>query len=291
MLQSTVHALLVCVLTSGCASAPRPKLTIHDGPRGTVHLEQIPDTSFQATHPIMLEPDTVARVLRGIQVRDDRTTLQAFLASRPESVRAFSDEDAEFLAPFISSALAKASPDQRIGFRITQVIPPPESKIGGPGPPEPSQSPAPGEITSGILFAYGHSLQIHLMQFRSGSQKRSMIDGPNRHYADQTGLTGRKLEFLPDQAQRPATFRVGETEFPTLVIDYELLARLPDQPAAPVAAPPAAASPVQPATQPAATAQEVEELKKELQEIKKQLNEQQSRKSGTKQKSKPAPAP
>jgi hypothetical protein len=115
-----------------------------------------------------------------------------------------------------------------------------------------------------------------------------MIDGPNRHYSDQTGLTGRKLEFLPKEAQRPDTFRVGETDLPTLVIDYELLATLPEQPTVPAA--PTTATPAQPAMQPAATAQEVESLKKELQEIKKQLNEQHSGKSGTKPKSRPAPA-
>lgn len=287
---SIASALLACLIATGCASSPRTGLTIHDSPRGSVYLERIPAGSFQATHPITLEAVIIARALRGIQVRDDRTTLQAFLSSQPESVRAFSDEEAEFLAPHISTALAKASPEQRIGFRITQAIPPPESKIAGPGPSEPSRTPAAGEITSGVLFAYGRSLQVHLTQFRSGFQRRSMIDGPNRHYADRTGLTGRKLEFRPEEAQRPDAFRVGEAEFPALVIDYELLARLPDQPAATAPASPAAAGPGRPPAPAPATAEEVEALKKELQEIKRQLQEQQSRDSRPKQKGKSAPA-
>ena len=285
-------ALLACLIASGCSSSPRHGLTIHDSPRGSVYLEQIPDTSFQATHPITLEAGMIARALRGIQVRDDRNTLQAFLVSRPEAVRAFSDEEAAFLAPFISIAFTKASPDQRIGFRINQTPSPPDSKKEGaaPGPSEPPLTLAPKEITSGVLFAYGRSLQIHLIRFRSGHEKRSMIDGPNRHYTDQTGLTGRKLMFFPKEAQRPDTFQVGETETPTLVIDYGLLEKLPDQPAALDTTLPAAASPVQPATQPAATAQEIEALKQELQEIKKQLNEQQ-KPAQPKHKSKPAAKP
>ena len=289
---SAAVALLVCLIASGCSSAPRHGLTIHDSPRGSVYLEQIPNTSFQATHPITLKAGMIARALRGIQVHDNRNTLQTLFASRPEAARAFSDEEADFLAPFITIAFAKASPDQRIGFLINQATPPPDSKQEGaaPGPSEPPLTVAPKEITQGVLFAYGRSLQIHLTKFRSGHEKRSMIDGPNRHYVDQTGLTGRKLLFSPKEAQRPEAFRVGETEAPTLVIDYELLAKLPDQPAALDTTLPAAASSAQPPAPAAATAQEVEALKKELQEIKRQLKEQQSEKERPKQKGESAPA-
>lgn len=283
--------LAVCLVASGCASSSRHGLTIHDSPRGSVYLEQIPDRSFQATHPITLEAGVIARALRGIQVRDDRNTLQALFSSRPEPVRAFSDEEADFLAPFISTAFAKASPGQRIGFRINQTAPPSDSKKeGGATGLSGPQTLAPGEITLGALFAYGRSLQIHLTQFRPGSQKRSMIDGPNRQYTDQTGLTGRKLLFLPKEAQRPEDFRVGETEHPSLVIDYELLAKLPEQPAGPVPVSPAAAGPDQPPAPSTATAEEVEALRKELREIKQQLKEQQSGKERPKQKGKSAPA-
>ena len=277
LLGSIAAALLACLIATGCASSPRAEPTIHNSPRASVYLEQIPGASFQATHPITLEAVIIARALHGIQVRDDRTTLQAFLASRSEAVRAFSHEDADFLAPFISMALTKASPDQRVGFRIRQT----------PSPPDSTKE---MEITSGVLFAYGRSLQVQLTRFRSGSEKRSMIDGPNRHYVDQTGLTGRKLEFLPEEAQRPEAFLVGEAEFPSLVIDYELLAKLPEQPAAPAPILPAAARPDQPASPAAATAQEVEALRKELQEIKRQLQEQQSKEARPKQKDKSPPA-
>ncbi len=282
--------LLACLIATGCASSPRAGVTIHDSPRGSVFLERIQAGSFQATHPITLETGVIARALRGIQVRDDRNTLQAFLASRPEAVRAFSDQEADFLAPFISTALAKASPDQRIGFRVSQTTQPLGSNREDPGPSEPSMTSAPGEITSGVLFAYGRSLQIQLTGFRSGSQKRSMIDGPNRHYVDRTGLTGRKLEFLPEEAQRPETFRVGDTEFPTLVIDYEKLATFPERPAASTPVPPAAAGPDQPPAPAAVTAEEVEALKQELREIKRQLQEQQSKEAHPKQKGTSPPA-
>ncbi len=290
MRSPVVSALLACFIASGCASSPRPELTIHDSPRGSVYLERIPDTSFQATHPISLEPGTVSRALRGIHVRDDKNTLQALFAAQPSTARAFSDDDADFLAPLIATALTKAAPDQRVGFRIIQTAPPSYVQKEGAafGSSEPPLTLAPKETTVGAFFAHGRSLHMSLTQYRRRPQKPDTIGGPNRNYPDPTGLDRRELVFLPKEAQRPDTYRVGESDSPTLVIDYDLLARLPDQPAAPAPAPasPAAASPAQPATQPATTAQEVETLKKELQEIKRQLNEQQSGKGGTKQKSK-----
>jgi hypothetical protein len=290
MLRPIVATLLACSTAVGCASSPRPELTIHDSPRGTVYLERIPDTTFQATHPIALEPGTVARALRGIHVTDNTTALQALIASQQAVARAFSDDDADFLAPLIATALAKATPDQRIGFRIVQTAPPSYVQKEGAafGSSEPPLTLAPKETTVGAFFAHGRSLHMSLIQYRRRPQKPDVIGGPNRNYPDPTGLDRRELVFLPKEAQRPDDYRVGETDSPTLVIDYELLARLPEQPTAPAS--PTTATPAQPAMQPAATAQEVESLKKELQEIKKQLNEQQSVKGGTKQKSKPGPA-
>jgi len=287
-----VIALLACFLASGCASSPRPELTIHDSPRGSVYLERISDTSFQATHPINLEPSTLARALRGIHVRDDKNALQALFASQSATTRAFTDEDADFLAPLIVTAFTRATPDQRIGFRIIQTGSPSytQKEGAGFGSSEPPLTLAPKETTAGVLFAHGRSLHMSLTQYRHRPQKPDTIGGPNRHYPDPTGLDRRELAFLPKEAQRPDTYRVGDADLPTLIIDYELLARLPDQPAAPAPAPtpPTVTSPAQ---QPAATAQEVEALKKELQEIKQQLNEQRSRKETPKQKDKPSPAP
>lgn len=287
-----VFSLLACLTASGCAASPRQTVTIHDSPRGTVYLERIPNDSFQATHPITLSGDTIARALRGIHVRDTRSTLQALMSSAwsPSTpVRAFSDDEADFLAPFIATAFTRATPDQRIGFRIIQTN---------------TSSDSPKDTTSAILFVYGRSLQISLTQLPP-LRKQSMSDGPNRHYAsDATGLAGRELAFLPKEAQRPDTFRVGETDAPTLVIDYNLLATTPEQPAVvpgvtPAAAPPAAPAVVAPRTSSELEAikeslakkdAEVEALKKEMETIKKQINEQQ-KPAQPKRKSKPATKP
>lgn len=284
--------LFACLITVGCASSPRPELTIHDSSRGLVYLERIPDASFQATHPISLEPGTIARALRGIHVRNDKTALQGLFASKPVQVRAFSDEDADFLAPLIATAFVRATPDQRVAFRIVQTGPPSYSQTAGAavGSSEPPLNLAPEEITVGTLFAHGRSLHVSLSQYRQRPQKPDTIGGPNRYYPAPAGSDGRELVFLPKDAQRPDTYRVGDGDSLSVIIDYDLLARLPVQPAAQEQSPPATAGPAQSPASPAATAQEVEAIKKELEEIKRQLNEQQSVKDSPKQKSRSAPA-
>ena len=293
-------ALLACLMTWGCTSSPQQKVTIHDSPDGTVYLERIPNDSLQATHPITLDSGTIVRTLRGIRVRDSRKTMQTFLSSvfSPSTpVRAFSDEEADFLAPFIASAFAKATPDQRVGFRITRTGTSFQFQNAG------TATGSPGDTVSGILFVYGRSLQLTLTRLPP-IRDQAATNTPSREYAsDATGLSGRELVFLPKEAQRPDTFQVGETDTPTLVIDYNLLATLPDQPVVvpgvtPAAAPPAAPAVVTPRTSSELEAikeslakkdAEVEALKKEMETIKRQMNEQQ-KPTQPKRKSKPAPA-
>ena len=286
---STLWIVLLAWLTaSGCTSSSPQTLTIQDSPPGTVYLEPFPDRAVQATHPIALSSDIIARTLRGIRVRDHRQTMQSLLnsvVSPYTAERTFSDEEADWLAPHIATALAKATPDQRVGFRLVQT------------------SGATRDFTSGTVFAYGRSLQISLTHLPP-IRKSSMVDSPpNRQYAtDSTGIAGRELSFLPKEAQRPDTFRVGETDTPTLVIDYDLLAKAPEQ----LVTAPAAVESSAPAPPPTRTAAhttadelqslkdslakkdaEVEALKKEVEAIKQQLNEQQ-KSAQPKRKSKPS---
>ncbi len=120
--------------------------------------------------------------------------------------------------------------------------------------------------TTGLLYAYGRSLYVTL----TPSGAREEAKGT--------------LLFVPAAAKRPDTYLDSQSTGNTVVIDYELLARLP-----PVSAPSAAAAAARPApapappqvvnpatTEPRAKDAEIEALRKELQEIKKQLAEQQA---------------
>ena len=62
----------IAMILSACATGPDLDVTIHESERGAVYVERIPDRSFHAAHPVTLSVDTMARVLRGVVVKDSR---------------------------------------------------------------------------------------------------------------------------------------------------------------------------------------------------------------------------
>ena len=133
------HPRLALVLLNGitlalsaCASGPDLDLTIHESDRGAVYVERFPDRSFQAAHPLTLSADTMARILRGVVVKDGRGVLGNLVAAKPEAIRAFADEEVEYLAPLLVEGLTRAAPDQQVGFRVVKIGAPIQSRSGGP---------------------------------------------------------------------------------------------------------------------------------------------------------------
>jgi len=106
----------VALVLSACATGPDLDLTIHESERGGVYVERISDRSFQAAHPIALSADTMAWVFSGEVVKVNRGLLENLVAGKPEAVRAFRDEDVEYLAPLLVEGLTRTASDQRLGF-------------------------------------------------------------------------------------------------------------------------------------------------------------------------------
>jgi hypothetical protein len=86
----------------------------------------------------MLPVSWMGRVLSG-GVKENRGFLGILVAGKPEAVRAFRDEDVEYLAPLLVEGITRAASDQQVGFRVVQTRTPVES-------------------TKGSLYAYGWSL-------------------------------------------------------------------------------------------------------------------------------------
>lgn len=287
-----LHLFGGCILgLSGCATGPDVDETIKDSPRGSVYLERIADRSFQAAHPIRLDVATIARVLRGIYVRDDQSTVQTFFSGKPDALRAFSDEEVTFLTPLIAEGLMRAAPDQQVGFRIAQIGLPGHAHNtgGGVGSSEPPLSLHPRETTTGVIHAYGRSLYLTLTEYRLRAEPANTINMANRRLPDNTGLINHTVLFVPEAAKRPDSYLDARSTDKTLVIDYELLAALPASTgSAPLEpSPPPMATP--PATKakgdPAKNESEIEALRKELQEIKRQLAEQDAERARSQNKS------
>jgi hypothetical protein len=294
----TITLVGIGLLASGCSTGPELDLILHNSDRGTITLERMPDRSFQAAHPITLPPETVARVLRGILVREEHTFVQNLTNPNLDTLRAFSDDEVAYLAPLLVDGLKRAAPDQQVGFTIPQTGGPTyaERTGAGIGSSEPPLHLAPKERTSGSLYAYGQSLYLTITQYRYRPERVDTINMANRHLPDQSGMSHRTILFTPKTAMRPPNYKDARSTDFTLVIDYALLAALPAEtgpPPPPVVPVPSRASKeptpaplVPPVVQePAQTRdRELGELRKELEDIKRQLAEQEAERNAQKQK-------
>ena len=231
---AALRLVAVGILSAGCAFSPSQEIMIHESNKGTVYLERFPDRSIQAAHPIKLDSSLITRVLRGVQVQDLQGTVEKLFASQPKAVRAFSDEDTEFLAPLLATAFSQAASDQQVGFQLTYPATGRSLSRGvgaGVGSSDPPLSTLGPETTLGTIYAYGRSLYLTLTQFRHTPERPDTINMPNRQLPDPTGLDRYQVFFVPEIARRPGTYQQswlpGGPSLTTLVIDYELLARLP----------------------------------------------------------------
>lgn len=194
------------LVASACSTGPELDFTLHETDRGTVYLERISDRSLHAAHPIRVSADTMARVLRGVYIKENRGFLVNAIGGKQEPVRVLKDEDVEFLAPLLVEGLARAASDQQVGFRF-------------------GRTGRPGEWKQGSLYAYGQSLYLTL---------------PWLIPVDRLGAGGPTLSptilFIPESARRPDSSRDARSTESTVVIDYALLAALPATPSVPVKA-------------------------------------------------------
>jgi hypothetical protein len=241
-----------------CATGPELDLTLHESDRGRIYLERISDRSFQAAHPIKLPIDTMAQVLRGVLVKENRGFLGNLVGGKPEAVRALGDEDVEYLAPLLVEGLTRAASDQQVGFRV-----------GKAGPP--------AELRTGSLYAYRQSLYLTLPWLIGVS--RYGAGGPTPSHT---------ILFIPESAKRPASYRDARSTDATLVIDYDVLATMPAaSDMRPIAAQPAPPSKGELTQRDA----DVDALRKELEDIKKKLAEQEAERTRSAPSSSPKTTP
>ncbi len=214
------------LLGAGCASSPNPTVVVHQGPKGSVSLEQLPVGSLKAAHPRAMPDDTIAHVLEGLRVQAQQRLLQTLLAGRPRRNAAFTEDEVEFLSPLLARAFSQAGPDQVVRYSVVR------STDNGP------------ETTGGALYVKDRSLYVTLTQYRvtkGQSRPPSDLPGPS---LDSTGLEDKTVLFNPEGVERPGsnppTGLLGPYPLRTFVIDYELLDKLiaagpqlPDSPALP----------------------------------------------------------
>jgi hypothetical protein len=271
------------LVASACATQPDLDITIHNSERGAVYVERISDRSFQATHPMTLSTDMMARILRGVIIKESRGILGTLASDTSQTIRAFEDEDVEYLAPLLVEGLSRAASDQQVGFRFVKNSTPVQSQSIGtvfclsdvrfPNvcESEQAQGGTSVETTGGSLYNYERLLYLTLTEYRQRGERTESI--ADRRLFNPTGLANRTVHFVPESARRPDSYRTARSTDTTLVIDYNLLATMP---AASGMRSTAAQPPMPVKEESAQRDTDLAELRKELQEIKKKLAEQET---------------
>ncbi len=185
VMQSLVGIAACALLISGCASGTK----LAQNPNNSVYLEEVSDWSFEASHPAVIDQQTITKIVKGLYVNDSLTGSSRMSAGGSKPMRIFSDEDVEFLSPLLTQGLSKAKPEQLVGFHI--------SSSAGSG----------SEPTTGSLYVMKESIHLTV---KKGTETIGLMPESAAH-----------TEPAPVYASN------GETGAMTLVIDYHAMAKAP----------------------------------------------------------------
>ena len=113
---------VVCLIALGACGTPQfPTVVIYDSPERFVRLQVMADANEGKvfTHPVYLSEDTLAKVLSGVFVEIENSTISfPFFGgeSSPVKRRAFSDAEVKFFTPYLVRGLAQATPEEMVTF-------------------------------------------------------------------------------------------------------------------------------------------------------------------------------
>ncbi len=199
-LVAVVTATVLLLPTFGCASKPQPATVVHESPKGSVLLVTPPRSQFEASHPILIDPTTIRRILKGVVVKERPRSLLDAKRKKPVKARAFSKKQREFLAPLLSTALAIAEPRERVAFRTMHWV------DAGP------------VATAGIIYAHGSYMYLTLTHFRYKPHDAEILYRTKKPLPYSTALTRRTVLFNPKSLGQPTEEEPpGASLHPTLV--------------------------------------------------------------------------
>jgi len=181
------------LIATGCANGSK----IAQSSKGSVYLEEVPDWSFEASHPAVIDQVTMAKALRGLYTDSFQGGSSQMSAGGGKPMRIFSDEDVDFLSPLLTHALSRAKPEQLVSFRT--------SSSAGSG----------SEPAAGTIYLQKGALHVTLAQGRP--------------------VKGFMPESVARIEQAPAYAAAGGKGYMAAVIDYQALAIAPAVAPLPVA--------------------------------------------------------
>ena len=181
------------LIATGCANGSK----IAQSSKGSVYLEEVPDWSFEASHPAVIDQVTMAKALRGLYTDSIQGGSSQMSAGGGKPMRIFTDEDVDFLSPLLTHALSKAKPEQLVSFRT--------SSSAGSG----------SEPAAGTIYLQKGSLHVTIAQGRP--------------------VKGFMPEGVARIEQAPAYAAAGGKGYMAAAIDYQALAVAPAVAPPPVA--------------------------------------------------------
>lgn len=110
-------AAAIGIFNVQCSWTPDVETVLHDSPNGFISLQTTPALKIAPNHPASLPESLIIKILAGITKTQEEGMLQQLLLSAPPTVPAFSPLQIDFLAPQLSLALSKATPEEIIHFR------------------------------------------------------------------------------------------------------------------------------------------------------------------------------
>ncbi len=187
--ESLALALALTSLFLGCAIPHVPFRTVYEDPVNYVRLE-IDDEVLPEwppghhAHPKVFTADQVARVLRGMTVRERRIWIQEWIQGEAPPVPAFKEQEVALLAPQIAEAFTRAAYNERVTFYLSQ----PQTSVKR-------------VITSGGMYVRGNELHMILgnWQIVYGIPTYGMIYD-RRYPMRPTAAKGFFLSFQPADA-------------------------------------------------------------------------------------------
>jgi hypothetical protein len=215
------------LLLAECA-VPAP-IAIYEDKHDSIWLMFDPEAGAGHSHPASIAPEQLAIVLRGVRGQG-RDVIGGFgLFQEDDSAPVFSLAEITLLAPFLSQALKKASPQDMVTFYLTV--------------PDPNRGKL---VTSGGLFVRGGRLYLILANARTSPssvqyENTYEIDTrdqpllPIARYKFTVGFTPREAWIPNAQAKKQDGYEGYVDESKLLVID---LSRLPaENPSSPTPSP------------------------------------------------------
>jgi hypothetical protein len=204
MKSAWIERLVACGLVLGagaligsCSLSQPAPMTVHEGAYDIVVLEPL-SSETSARHPAVIDQRVMETILHGIYIQEDERLLQRLLTGRTPPSPVFSDEQSATVSRFLVAALAQATSQQQVRFRLSH----PHSQGD--------------ETTQGVLYCAEPFVYFTLQQFSDG-QRHTPIEKPGRQLPDRTGLGSRRLIF---QLPAYSGSRVENSSPTTLIINY-----------------------------------------------------------------------